>query len=70
MRITYNVPAEPNTRYGKNAFNYHVGKFQKVKIGKREVDAQIVEVVVADDGRSVLWTVDIPEAPEILANPN
>lgn len=70
MRITYNVPAEEGTIYGKHAFDFHIGKTQKVKIGKRETEAEIVEVVVAADGRSVLWTVDIPEAPEILANPN
>lgn len=70
MHITYNVPAEENVIYGKHVFDGHIGKTQKVKIGKREVDAEIVAVEVADDGRSVLWTVDIPEAPEILANPN
>lgn len=70
MNITYHVPAEENVIYGKTAFDGHIGKFQKVKIGKREVDAEIVAVEVAADGRSVLWTVDIPEAPEILANPN
>lgn len=70
MRITYNVPAGEDEVYAKNAFDGHIGKTQTVKIGRRETEAEIVEVVVAADGRSVLWTVDIPEAPEILANPN
>lgn len=70
MHIQYNVPAEENERFGPHAFDAHIGKTQKVKIGRLEVDAHIVAAEVAADGRSVLWTVDIPDAPEILANPN
>lgn len=70
MRITYNVPAGEGEVYKEGCFDSHIGKTQTVKVGRRETQAEIVEVVVADDGRSVLWTVDIPEAPEILANPN
>jgi hypothetical protein len=70
MHIQYNIPAGEGEVYARDCFDGHIGKFQTVKIGRIETEAEIVAVKVAADGRSVLWTVDIPEAPGILANPN
>lgn len=70
MRIQYSVPADEGEVYAKDTFNRSVGKHMMVKIGRIHTPAEIVAVEVAADGRSVLWTVDIPKADTILFNPN
>ena len=60
-RVTFTQPAEPGTQFAPDAFGSQIGRNVPVNIEGHEIDGgKILAAQVADDGKSVDLTVEVP----------
>lgn len=63
QRIEVEQPAEPGTTFALDAFDSQIGRTVPMNIAGRAVDGgcKVVAAEVADDGRSVSLTLEVPD---------